>query len=105
MKINDVVAIVIAVISSGVISTIIGYAHESRMLKKNQESGERAGIRILLYDRIKHLGKKYISEGKISAENLEDLIEMHRIYHVDLDGNGFLDSLMEQVKKLPIIND
>lgn len=58
--------------------------------------------RIQLYDRIKHLGKSYIAQGEVSAEDLEDLIEMHDCYHNDLNGNGFLDEIMEQVKHMRI---
>lgn len=57
---------------------------------------------MLLYDRIKHLGKSYIERGSISTDELEDLVEMHAIYHEDLDGNGFLDAIMASVKALPI---
>lgn len=58
--------------------------------------------RIQMYDRIKHLGKSYIRQEEISAEDLEDLIDMHKCYHDDLGGNGFLDEIMEQVRHLPI---
>lgn len=58
--------------------------------------------RIQMYDRIKHLGKSYIRQEEISAEDLKDLIDMHRCYHDDLGGNGFLDEIMEQVRHLPI---
>lgn len=59
--------------------------------------------RLQMYDRIKYLGKSYISKGSITAEDLEDIIAMHNCYHTDLGGNGFLDNLMEQVKHLPIV--
>lgn len=58
--------------------------------------------RIQMYDRIKHLGKSYIRQEEISAEDLKDLIDMHKCYHDDLGGNGFLDEIMEQVRHLPI---
>lgn len=58
--------------------------------------------RMLLYDRIKHLGKTYIARQSITAEELEDLIGMHECYHTTLNGNGFLDDLMSQVRRLPI---
>ena len=88
------------------ISSIIGL----RMNHKNKQQQEKlqadrrynAGVRVLLYDRIKHLGKDYIAQGYIHSEDLEDLMQMHKIYHDDLGGNGFLDSVMEQVKSLPI---
>ena len=64
--------------------------------------GVAAGPRALLYDRIKFLSKHYIADGEIDAESLEDLIEMHRIYQEELGGNGYLDTLICQVKHLHI---
>lgn len=57
---------------------------------------------VLLYDRIKYLGRCFIEDGSISPDDLEDILKMHQIYHDDLDGNGFLDNLMKQVVALPI---
>lgn len=72
--------------------------------KKKDAASERcvSGLQILLYDRIKHLGLKHIAEGDIYAEDLEDLQRMHKIYHDELDGNGYLDSIMKRVKELPL---
>lgn len=60
--------------------------------------------RTSMYDRIKHLGNVYLERGSITSEELEDLISMHEVYHTVLKGNGFLDSLMEKVKALPVKN-
>lgn len=56
--------------------------------------------RTILYDRIKHLGKTYIARGYVTVEELEDLKRMHEVYHDSdkLNGNGFLDDLMNTVK-------
>ena len=59
-------------------------------------------VRELLYDRIKHLGKSYLERGNITSEELEDFLAMHKIYHNTLEGNGFLDEIVRQVKALPI---
>lgn len=56
--------------------------------------------RTILYDRIKHLAKAYIKRGWISVEEYEDLKRMHKVYHDDLNGNGFLDSIMDDVDRL-----
>lgn len=56
--------------------------------------------RTILYDRIKHLAKAYIKRGWISVEEYEDLKRMHSVYHDELNGNGFLDNIMEEVNKL-----
>ena len=55
--------------------------------------------RTILYDRFKHLAKSYIKRGWISVEEYEDLKRMHKVYHDDLGGNGFLDSIMAEVDK------
>ena len=59
--------------------------------------------RTILYDRIKHLGKSYITRGYVTLEELEDLKRMHDVYHDPdkLNGNGFLDDLMNAVRSLP----
>jgi hypothetical protein len=71
---------------------------------KNNDSDKHVknALRILLYDRIKYLGRCYIEQGFVTADDLEDIVAMHKCYHDDLDGNGFLDTLMAQVKALPI---
>ena len=97
-------AIIVAIISSGALSTLISGLFNLWQMRKKKQDGVREGIKILLYDRIKHLGKAYIERGYISAEELEDLTTMHEIYHDPdgLNGNGFLDAIMRNVKSLPI---
>jgi hypothetical protein len=56
--------------------------------------------RTILYDRIKHLAKAYIRRGWIYMEEYEDLDRMHKVYHDELEGNGFLDTVMTEVRKL-----
>lgn len=85
-----------------VVSACVGYLFAQRSKSKQVDEGIQAGVRVLLYDRIKHLGKKYIENGSISIEELEDLHSMHAIYHNDLGGNGFLDNLMKSVESLPL---
>ena len=69
--------------------------------RQHKENGVAAGVRILLYERIKFLGTRYVEKGYVSNDDYEDLLKMHRVYHNSLKGNGFLDDIMEQVKKLP----
>ena len=56
--------------------------------------------RTILYDRIKYLAKSYIKRDWISVEEYEDLKRMHKVYHDELKGNGFLDALMADVDQL-----
>ena len=99
---KDIVTIVVAIVSSGAFSAIVNAFLSAQREKRQKETGVSAGVRMLLYDRIKHLGKAYIQRGSVTSDELEDLIAMHNIYHDDLGGNGFLDTLMDSVRALPI---
>lgn len=87
------------VLSSGVVSGVVSII-TLIINRKDKNNKQTKGLRILLYDRIKHLGRCYIDAGEVSYDDLEDLINMHKVYHDDLGGNGFLDSIMSQVDRL-----
>lgn len=91
-----------AAIASGIFGVVM-YRIKRRDELADKNDDIRIGVRMIMYDRIKHLGKSYIQRGSITTEELEDLVKMHGVYHNNLGGNGFLDNLMEQVKRLPII--
>ena len=55
------------------------------------------------YD-IEHIHVLAIHAGGITSDQLEDILSMHNAYH-NIGGNGFLDSLVTQVKQLPIIHE
>ena len=57
--------------------------------------------KITMHERIKRLAAKYCEAGQISFSDYEIIKQMHEIYHSDLHGNGFLDSVMEDVDNLP----
>lgn len=95
--------VLIAVIGSGALSAVISGVFSLVRDRQQKKNGVAAGVRMVLYDRIKHLGKQYIKNGEIAFEDLEDLLEMHKIYHDDLGGNGYLDSVMNAVKKLKTV--
>ena len=90
-------------------------AQDKKEQKESQEKTEMAEIKVQLdnltialrtqlYLGIKRDGKSYLQRGSITAEELEDLVNAHKVYHDVLKGNGFLDSLMEKVKALPVKN-
>ena len=102
-------AIIIAVLGSGVLSTLISgilSAVRDCRVRKMSDNKEfeciKDGLQQLMYDRIKYLCKSHISRGYIFSNDLEDLVRMHKIYHDQLNGNGFCDDLMEAVSHLPI---
>lgn len=75
----------------------------AELRKQHKESdGINVGVRTLLYNDIKTFAKTYIARGSITMEELEDLHTMHEVYHNNLDGNGYLDSVMSKVDSLPV---
>lgn len=94
--------IIIAIIGSGALSAFISGMFTSINNRKKKEDGVSKALRQLLYNQIKEKGKTYISNGYITAEELEDLTATHSIYHDDLGGNGYLDSLMAAVRGLTL---
>lgn len=94
-----------AAIVSGIIQLVIWKMNRKAAKEDKSEEKDKhvkTALKLLMHDRIKYLGKRYIADGFIDAEDLRDLMAMHACYHDDLDGNGFLDSVMEQVRHLPI---
>ena len=94
--------IIIAIIGSSALSALISGIFSERALKRRKTSGLENGMKILLHDRIKSEGKAYIAQGYVEMDDLKCIMEMHDIYHKQLDGNGFLDKIMQDVKALPI---
>ena len=93
--------ILVAILGSGAFSALVSGLFTVYLNRKKSEDGVRAGVRILMYDRIKHLATSYIARGYVTFDEYEDLVKMHSVYHNDLGGNGFLDRLMDQVSRLP----
>lgn len=60
------------------------------------------GVRVILMDRIRYLGQKYIADEEVDFDDRHLLHEMHSVYHNTLGGNGDLDILMEEVNDLPL---
>lgn len=67
---------------------------------RSQDRGLTSGLREILYDRIKSLSRKYLAENKIREEEYNSLQRMWKVYHEELGGNGYLDSVMREIEEL-----
>lgn len=67
---------------------------------KKENEGLQAGLREILYDRIKFLCRKYMADGEIREEDYKSLQRMWGVYHTELGGNGFLNDAMEEIDTL-----
>ena len=108
---------VVLVAFIGLASAVIGGAiiqigegvRQRRKRKYDKDDGKdknlealKTGLKWVIYDRIRYLGLKYISEGVVDFDDRRILKEMHNTYHEGLGGNGDLDNLMNEVNRLPL---
>lgn len=56
----------------------------------------------LAHDRLMWLCMKYIDRGYITNEEYENLYNYLYLPYIEMGGNGVVQRLMEEVKKLPI---
>lgn len=94
---------------AALINAIAAGIRQRRERKYNKTDGKdkdilalKAGLKWVLYDRIRFLGQKYISEESVDFDDRRILNEMHKSYHDGLGGNGDLDVLMREVNALPL---
>lgn len=93
--------ILIAIISSGIIVTILNFILNLIKDMVDRRRGLRAAMRILLDDRLCTLGAHYLSVGHITTEQLKVFTKMHQSYR-SLGGNGYHKTLMAKIENLPI---
>ena len=84
-------------------SILQAYLHR-RWAKQDKRDAIVTTLKVLTVDRIRHLGKSYLSEQEISLEDKETLKEMFQAYK-SLGGNGDLDTIMEEVSRLPVVEN
>lgn len=106
MNEESIVAIVCAVLSSGVlaaaVSGILNYFSTKKATKENRGAAIVTGLMVLLEDRINSHARKYIAQGFIFQDDKDRLYRMWEVYHTVLKGNGYLDGIMRMVSDLEV---
>lgn len=102
MKTDDIVTILVAIISSGVLNTLITHWMTNRKKNRDDEEGVKEAARLLMKNELRALCRSYIEQGWIYEDELEDIMAMHKCYHEDLNGNGFLNKQMDKVMNLEV---
>lgn len=91
--------LVIAVLSSGVISTLISCLFQYLNNRKQKLTKFEKGIRLLLLSDIRESGKKLLDQGKITREEYA-VFEAKYIAYKDLGGDGWADGVKSKVDAL-----
>ena len=98
---NDIVQIAAACLGSSGLTAIVLAILQRRWSCQDKQDALVAGLKVLTVDRVRYLGRCYILDGKISLEDRENLEDMYRAYKC-LGGNGHLETIMTEVRKLPV---
>lgn len=105
---NTIVTIIIAVLGSTGLSTIVVACLQRRWSKKDREDSRIDALvdaqKVLMVDRVRWLGSKYIADKQISLEDKENLQAMYDSYKA-LGGNGHLNTVMHEIDRLPVVGD
>lgn len=101
-----IIGILGAGIGSGIMALIL--AHQQHKWSKEDKHDEKMdavvnGLKVLTVDRVRDLGKGYITEREISLEDKENIQEMYRAYKA-LGGNGHLETIMGEIERLPVVD-
>ena len=102
---NLIIALISALTGTGVSSIVIVLLQ--RKWAKQDKHDERVDAlvdanKVLMIDKVRWLGKKYIADGEIHLEDKENLKEMYDAYK-RLGGNGHLETVMAEVNRLKVI--
>lgn len=95
------VSIIIAILSSTVLSAFINGAFSVYKDSQKSKSGVEEGLCFLLLSEIKMSGKVHIQNGFIDMEDLQEFTDLFKAYK-SLGGNGYADAIKSSVERLPI---
>ena len=102
------IEIAVTVLSGSVgagIMAIVLAALQRRWKKKDGKDAAIASLvnaqKVLMIDRVRYLGSRYIKQAEISLEDKENLHDMYAAYKT-LGGNGHLETIMHEVDRLPV---
>lgn len=100
-----VVTIFLAVLgSSGVASVVVAVLQHHWGKKERSDKRIDALVsaqQVLMIDRVRYLGKKYLDDGRICLDDKENIKAMYSAYK-ELGGNGHLETVMSEVEQLEV---
>lgn len=93
--------IIIAIVSSGAFTTLINFVLNYWNKKQENKSNISKALMCLLGYEIKTECHRLIKSKAVELNDLEQLEELNKLYH-EMGGNGYVKTLMENVKKLEV---
>lgn len=90
---------IIAVLSSGVLSTLISCIFQTINNKKNKNTQFEEGMSLLLLSSLKRDGKDLTTQGKVSKNDYDSFVATYNAYKA-LGGDGWADGIKAKVDML-----
>lgn len=104
----EILNLIIGLLGAGIGSGVMMILHtmlQRRWQKEDksldQMDAQTEALKVLMIDRVKHLGKIYIKQKFVYYDDKETLKEMYHSYK-RLGGNGQLKTLMDEIDKLEV---
>lgn len=97
----EIIQIVISAVTGSGVTAIILALLQRKWARDDKSDAIVEALKVLMVDRVRHLGQAYIAAGSVSLSDKEALEEMHRAYKA-LGGNGHLNTIMAEVDDLPL---
>lgn len=88
--------IILAVLGSGVISTIISCVFQYINQKKNKQTQLEEGMSLLLLSSLKRDGKELLAQGKVSKNDYDSFCATYNAYKA-LGGDGWADGIKAKI--------
>ena len=97
---DGIITILCALLGSGAATALVTGLVNRQAEKRRTETGESQGLRYLLQDRLEQQALEYLRRGYVTYDELRNWNRGHHIYHDLLGGNGDLNGLREELKRL-----
>ena len=97
---DGIITILCALLGSGAATALVTEFVNRRAEKRRTETGESQGLRYLLQDRLEQQALEYLRRGSVTYDELRNWNRGHHIYHDLLGGNGDLNGLRDELKRL-----
>ena len=91
--------IIIAILGSGVVSTLISCLFQMHSDKKKNLTRFEEGMRLLLLSAMKMTGRAILQEGTVTKDDYDSFCATYNAYK-SLDGDGWADGIKKQVDDL-----
>ena len=102
MESGTIIALLSVGLGSGGVAAIVLAVLQRKWAKDDRVDALVAAQKVIMIDRVRQISRQHIAQGEISLEDKETIKEMFDAYKA-LGGNGHLNTVMNEVDKLKVV--